>query len=158
MWIKDLFVFHQHPQIINYVEFSVILSPYLGPLVACFIVSSVSWRWAFWVCTTLAGFGLVTVFFLDETLFDRKNPPSSRGSYISRLIGVQQARAPSRGFVQSMARPVVAITKIPVLTILIYYFLNFAWVIGVNTTIGIWLTNIYHFSMREIGKFSFSIA
>lgn len=52
-----------------------------------------------------------------------------------------------------MARPVVAITKIPVLTILIYYFLNFAWVIGVNTTIGIWLTNFYQFSARGIGKF-----
>jgi MFS family permease len=151
MWIKDLFFFHQHPQVINYVEFSIILSPYLGPLVSSFIVSSVSWRWAFWVCTILAGFSLVAVFFLDETLFDRKNPPPSRGSYISRLIGVEQAKAPSEHFIQCMARPVVAITKIPVLTILIYYFLNFAWVIGVNTTIGIWLTNFYQFSARGIG-------
>lgn len=158
MWIKDLFFFHQHPQIINYVEFSIILSPYLGPLVACFIVSSMSWRWAFWVCTLLAGAGLASVFFLDETLFDRKNPPSSRGSYVSRLLGAHQAKSPSRGFVQSMGRPVVAITKIPVLTVLVYYFLNFAWVIGVNTTIGLWLTNIYHFSTREIGKFSSLLA
>lgn len=153
MWIKDLFFFHQHPQIINYVEFSIILSPYLGPLVSSFIVSEVNWRWAFWVCTILAGVGLVAIFFLDETLFNRKSPHPSRGSYISRLVGFQQAKAPSKDFAQCMARPVVAITKIPVLIILIYYFLNFAWVIGVNTTIGIWLTNFYQFSARGIGKF-----
>ncbi|KAJ5089738.1 MFS transporter [Penicillium argentinense] len=155
MWIKDLFFFHQHPQIINYVEFSIILSPYLGPLITCFIVSDVSWRWAFWVCTILSGVGLVLVFLLDESLFDRKSPPSSPGTYVSRLIGVHQTRTSQRSFTQCMARPIVAITKIPVLTILIYYFLNSAWVIGVNTTIGIWLTNIYGFSSRGIGYFYF---
>ncbi|KAJ5168551.1 MFS transporter [Penicillium canariense] len=153
MWIKDLFFFHQHPQVINYIESSIILSPYLGPLITSFIVSDMNWRWAFWVCTMLAAIGLILVFFLDETLLDRRNPPSSRGSYIARLIGIRQAQTPSKDFVQCMARPVVAITKIPVLTILIYYFLNFAWVIGVNTTIGIWLTNIYQFSTRGIGYF-----
>lgn len=158
MWIKDLFFFHQHPQIINYVEFSIIFSPYLSPLVSSFIVSEVNWRWAFWVCTILAGVGLVAVSFLDETLFDRKNPPPSRGSFISRLVGFQQAKAPSKDFLQCMTRPVVAITKIPVLTVLIYYFLNFAWVIGVNTTIGIWLTNFYQFSTRGIGEFPFQLA
>ncbi|CAI7672329.1 unnamed protein product [Penicillium pancosmium] len=155
MWIKDLFFFHQHPQVINYVEFSIILSPYLGPLITCFIVTDVSWRWAFWVCTILSGVGLISILFLDETLFDRKAPPSSRGTFFTRLFGIQQAKAPRRSFVQCMARPVVAVTKIPVLTILIYYFLNFAWVIGVNTTIGIWLSSIYKFSTREIGYFYF---
>ncbi|KAJ5290858.1 MFS transporter [Penicillium angulare] len=137
MWIKDLFFFHQHPQVINYVEFSIILSPYLGPLITAFIVSEVSWRWAFWVCTILAGIGLILVFFLDETLFDRKNPPVSRGSYVSRILGVNQAQGwQQRSFASCMSRPIVAITKIPVLTIMIYNFLNTAWVVGVNTTIG----------------------
>ncbi|KAJ5643407.1 MFS transporter [Penicillium longicatenatum] len=156
MWIKDLFFFHQYPQIINYVEFSIILSPYLGPLIACFIVSAVSWRWAFWVCTILSGISLALVFSLDETLFDRKAPPSSRGSYLSRLVGVQEARASRhKSFIGCMSLPVVAITKIPVLTILIYYFLNFAWVIGVNTTLSIWLSNKYGFSIQSIGYFYF---
>lgn len=155
MWIKDLFFFHEHPRIINYVEFSIILSPYLGPLITCFIVSYVSWRWAFWVCTILAGIGLIAILFLDESLFDRKAPPNFRRSYLSRLVGVQQAKAPQKSFVQCMARPFMAITKVPVLTILVYYFLNFAWVIGVNTTIGIWLTNIYGFSTKGIGEYSF---
>lgn len=152
MWIKDLFFFHEHPKVINYVEFSIIMSPYLGPLITSFIVSGVSWRWAFWLCTIMSGVGLILILFLDESLFDRKHPPSSRGSYISRLTGAQQSKDwKHKSLVQCLALPVIAITKIPVLTILVYYFLNFAWVIGVNTTIGIWLTNIYGFSTRGIG-------
>lgn len=153
MWIKDLFYFHEHPRVINYIEFSIILSPYLGPLIASFIVSQVVWRWAFWVCTILAGIGLVLVLFLDETLFDRKNPPASRGSRVNRLLGVQQAKDwKNRSLGECLARPLVAITKLPVLLILVYYFLNFAWVIGVNTTIAIWLTSIYGFTTMGLGK------
>ncbi|GAB1205253.1 hypothetical protein APSETT445_003926 [Aspergillus pseudonomiae] len=156
MWIKDLFFFHEHPKVINYVEFSIIMSPYIGPLITSFIVSGVSWRWAFWLCTIMSGVGLILILFLDESLFDRKHPPSSRGSYISRLTGVHQAKDwEHKSLIQCLALPVIAITKIPVLTILVYYFLNFAWVIGVNTTIGIWLTNIYGFSTRGIGYFYF---
>ncbi|RAQ53528.1 MFS transporter [Aspergillus flavus] len=156
MWIKDLFFFHEHPKVINYVEFSIIMSPYLGPLITSFIVSGVSWHWAFWLCTIMSGVGLILILFLDESLFDRKHPPSSRGSYISRLTGAQQSKDwKHKSLVQCLALPVIAITKIPVLTILVYYFLNFAWVIGVNTTIGIWLTNIYGFSTRGIGYFYF---
>ncbi|KAJ6008466.1 MFS transporter [Penicillium herquei] len=156
LWIKDLFYFHQHPQIINYVEFSIILSPYLGPLITSFIVSEVSWRWAFWVCTILSGIGLTLVFFMDETLFDRKTPIILRGSYVSRILGANQAQSwKYKSFLSCMSRPLVAIAKIPVLIIIIYYFLNFAWVIGVNTTIAIWLSDIYGFSTRGIGYFYF---
>ncbi|KAE8159856.1 putative MFS transporter [Aspergillus tamarii] len=156
MWIKDLFFFHEHPKVINYVEFSIIMSPYLGPLITSFIVSGVSWRWAFWLCTIMSGVGLILILLLDESLFDRKHPPSSRGSYISRLTGAHQAKNwKHKSLIQCLTLPVIAITKIPVLTILVYYFLNFAWVIGVNTTIGIWLTNIYGFSTRGIGYFYF---
>ncbi|KAJ5646969.1 MFS transporter [Penicillium lividum] len=156
MWIKDLYFFHQHPQVINYVEFSIILSPYIGPMFTSFIVSVTTWRWAFWLCTMLAALSLPLVLSIDETLFDRKNPPTTRGSYVSRLLGAHQAQAwRNKSFFRCICRPVVAITKIPVLTILIYYFLNSAWVVGVNTTIGIWLSNKYEFSIRDIGLFYF---
>ena len=65
MWVKDLFFFHEHPRVINYIEFSIILSPYLGPLIASFIVSGTTWRWTFWVCTILACIGW---FSSTETL------------------------------------------------------------------------------------------
>ncbi|KAF4272852.1 hypothetical protein CNMCM8812_008345 [Aspergillus fumigatus] len=156
LWIKDLFFFHEHPKVINYIEFFIIMSPYLGPLLTCFIVTDVSWRWAFWLCTCMSAVAFLLVFLLDETLFDRKGRQVPRGSYIARLTGVQQAQLwRERRFLQCAMRPIVAITRIPVLIILIYYLLNFAWVIGVNTTIGIWLSNDYGFSTRGIGYFYF---
>ena len=139
MWIKDLFFFHEHPRAINYVEFSIITSPYLGPLLTAFIVNDVSWRWAFWLCTILAGVSLLLVFVLDETLFDRSIPAAKRvprTSYSKRLAGIEQAKSfHQRSLLQSLMRPVVAITKLPVFLTVVYYFLNFAWVIGVNTTV-----------------------
>lgn len=153
MWVKDLFFLHEHPRVINYIEFSVILSPYLGPLIASFIVSETDWRWSFWLCTILACIGLLLVFLLDETLFDRRSPVISRGSYFIRLLGVQQAKGwKRRSLLRSFSRLLTTITKLPVLTILIYYFLNFAWVIGFNTTAAIWLTEEYGFSLRGLGK------
>ncbi|THC94210.1 hypothetical protein EYZ11_006309 [Aspergillus tanneri] len=157
LWVKDLFFFHEHLKVINWIEFFIILSPYAGPLITCFVVADVSWRWAFWLCTILSAVAFLLVFLLDETLCDRKNAALvSRGSYVSRLTGVQQAQLwHQRSFLQCVMRPVVAVTKIPVLLVLIYYFLNFSWVIGVNTTIGLWLTNDYMFSTRGIGYFYF---
>ena len=153
MWVKDLFCFHEHVRVINYIEFSIILSPYLGPLITSFIVSGTTWRWGFWVCTCLACISWFLVFFLDETLFDRIGPAVDRGSYISRLSGVQQAKSwRQKSLLQTLGRPLIAITKLPVLIILVYYFLNFAWVIGVNTTVSIWLTTLYDFSTRDLGK------
>lgn len=156
MWVKDLWFFHEHPRVINYIEFSIITSPYLGPLIAAFITSGTTWRWAFWVCTILAGIALVAVFFMDETLYDRsiiESQRAPRGTYLERLTGVAQARSfHQRSLTQSLMRPVIAIGKLPVLLVLVYYFLNFAWVIGVNTTVSIWLTEYYHFTPRGIGK------
>ena len=157
MWIKDLFFFHEHPRAINYVEFSIITSPYLGPLITAFIVSGTTWRWAFWLCTILAGIAfLLTVFVLDETLYTRLNAQSeqttSTRSRVYRLVGLEQAKFfRQRSLTESLMRPIVAITKLPVLLAIVYYFLNFAWVIGVNTTVSIWLTDYYKFTPRGIG-------
>lgn len=157
MWIKDLYFFHEHPRAINWVEFSIILSPYLGPLITSFIVSGTTWDWAFWLCTILAGISVVVVvLFVDETLYQRSISDGervSRGSRLQRLMGIEQARSfHQRSLSESLMRPVVAITKLPVLLTVIYYFLNFAWVIGVNTTVSIWLTEFYAFTPRDIGK------
>ena len=146
----------EHPRVINYIEFSIITSPYLGPLLTAFIVSGTTWRWAFWLCTILAGLSFVLVFFMDETLFDRSKSASNvalSSSRWPRLLGIEQARTlQHRSFITSMLRPMTAITKLPVLLTVVYYFLNTAWVVGVNTTVSIWLTDFYHFTPRGIGR------
>lgn len=93
---------------------------------------------------------------MDETIYNRglardQQPiPKSR---ILRLIGVEQWRSRHlrQTFPQALMRPITAISKLPVLLCTVYYFLNFAWVIGVNTTISIWLTSIYKFTPYNLG-------
>jgi len=158
MWIKDLFFFHEHPRKINYVEFPIILSPYLGPLITAFIEYKVSWRWGFWVCTILWGIGwLLIAGLLDEPYYDRTIPEEQqapRQSRWLRLIGVEQLRAArsERRPLSVMLQPIMVITNLPVLLIVIYYLLNFAWVISVNTTISIWLVNFYAFNTKNLGE------
>ena len=38
MWIKDMFFFHEHPRKINLWSGAIILSPYLGPFTAAFVM------------------------------------------------------------------------------------------------------------------------
>jgi len=154
MWIKDIFFFHEHPRKINIWSGGVILSPYLGPFTAAFIIWHLSWRWAYWIYAILNGIGLLLILGLaDETFYDRALPlerqPAWRSRWL-RLLGIERhARA---SIFDALKRPAVAISKIPVLLVVIYYFLNFAWIIGVNATISTWLTNFYKFAPNQLGQ------
>lgn len=93
---------------------------------------------------------------MDETIYNRslargQQPvPKSR---LLRLVGVEQWRARHlrQNLFQALMRPVIAISKLPVLLCTIYYFLSFAWVVGVGATISIWLTDFYKFTLYNIG-------
>ncbi|KAI9710563.1 MAG: hypothetical protein M1820_002699 [Bogoriella megaspora] len=153
LWIKDMFFFHEHPRLINILEFPVILSPYLGPLLSSFILYKTKWQWAFWLATCMWALGWILILFTDETLYDRSTDfRVPRGPLWKRILGIEQAKGlRNRSFVQAAVRPIIALTKIPVLLVVIYYFLNFAWVIGVNTTVSIWLTDFYDFNPKNLG-------
>ena len=104
---------------------------------------------------------------MDETYYNREiassadtytPAPKARSKarikkHVSRLLGIEQCRSRQlrSTFTQALIRPVIAITKIPVLLIVINYMIVVAWVIGVNTAISIWLTNFYHFSPKGLG-------
>ena len=124
-----------------------------------FMINKVSWPNAFWVATGYAAFcWLLVVSLMDETIYNRslardEQPvPKSR---LLRLVGVEQwqTRHLRQTFIEAFMRPFVAIWKLPVLLCNVYYFLTFAWLIGVNTTTSIWLTSIYKFSLYELGMF-----
>ena len=72
--------------------------------------------------------------FLDESFYNRDlaNPRPYKGSRWQRMIGYEQWRnRKTRGsLVQCAMRPVIAISRIPLFALIVYYFLNFAWVIG----------------------------
>ncbi|KAI9654296.1 MAG: hypothetical protein M1831_005461 [Alyxoria varia] len=154
IWIQDMFFFHEHPRKINIWSGAVIVSPYVGPLVSSLIIWHATWRWGFWTLTILNGIGLILiVLFLDETLYSREAHSGGlvRNSRLARVAGIEQwkNRHTRSTFLQAMMRPCVTFLKIPVALIVVYYFLNFAWVIGVNVTVVIWLEEFYGFGPRE---------
>ncbi|KAL8705629.1 MAG: hypothetical protein Q9201_001266 [Fulgogasparrea decipioides] len=162
MFIQDIFFFHEHPRKINIWSGAIIVSPYLGPLITAFIINKLKWPVAFWVFTAFTALcWLLVVGFMDETIYNRNIPrerqpvPKSR---LLRLVGVEQwrSRRTRQSFGQAIMRPIIAISKLPVLLCTIYYFLNFAWIIGVNATISIWLTSIYKFTPYNLGMFYFA--
>ncbi|KAI4234929.1 MAG: hypothetical protein L6R40_006597 [Gallowayella cf. fulva] len=53
MFVQDVFFFHEHPRKINIWSGAIIVSPYLGPLIAAFIINKMPWPNAFWVNTGL---------------------------------------------------------------------------------------------------------
>ena len=162
MYIQDIFFFHAHPRKINIWAGSTIISPYIGPLIAAFIVNTRKWPNVFWVNTGLTAFAwLLIIAFMDETIYNRRIPAEQQippKSRLLRLVGVEQwrSRHNRQTFGQAIARPFVAIAKVPVAAATVYYFLNFAWIIGVNATISIWLTEFYEFKPYNLGMFYFT--
>lgn len=53
-------------------------------------------------------------------------------------------------------RPIRVILKPTVFLSSLYYLLTFAWVVGINTTLSIFLTPLYNFGPKQIGFFYFT--
>ncbi|GAB1740466.1 hypothetical protein NU219Hw_g5570t1 [Hortaea werneckii] len=156
MWIRDIFFLHEIPRKINIWSGFIIASPYLGPFMASFVVWGLTWRWVYWIYAILNYVGLLLIMlFADETLFDRRLPAHQQPAWRPRplrLVGVEKHG--TYKFVESCCRPFVAIFKLPVLIITVFYFLNFAWTIGVNATLATWLAKYYHFDGKQTDLFA----
>ena len=139
-----------------------VISPYMGPLLAAFITAFKPWPTPFWVYTAETALCLVlTILLLDETYYDRRIPQSeqpSRGGHIGRLIGVAQFRSRKlrNSFPAACWRCISVLLKPVVLLICFYYILTFAWVVGINTTLSVFLTPLYNFGPKQIGFFYFT--
>ncbi|KAJ5096635.1 hypothetical protein N7456_007356 [Penicillium angulare] len=162
MFIKDLFFLHEHARKINLWQSCVILSPFLGPLLASFMTISLSWRWPFWLYTILTGLALMgVIFFGQETYYNRRIPPSEQpacGPRSLRLIGVEQWRSRSQrnSFFEAVSRSFVVLGKPVILFTNFYYVCIFAWLVAINATLPIFLTSLYRFGPKEIGLMYFS--
>lgn len=162
MFIKDMYFFHEHARKINMWAAFIILSPYFGPMFTAFIINTQRWEWAFGLYTIMTGLCLIAiVIFADETYYDRRIPVAAqptRGSHFSRMIGIAQwrSRQHRNTLGQALQRPIIAISKLPIFLTALYYMLTFAWVVGINTTLSIFLTPLYSFGPKQIGKHTFS--
>jgi len=159
MFIKDVFFFHQHARAINVWDAFIILSPYFGPFVTAFVISKLLWRWAFWIYSIMSGLCVLAIMFLvDETYYDRRIPIEEqppRGTRIERLLGIAQwrTRKTRNTFRGAVMRPVKVILKPVVYLSVIFYSFTFAWVVGINTTLSIFVTPLYNFGPIQIGAF-----
>lgn len=158
MFIKDLFFFHEHARKINIWSGFIVLSPYLGPLLAAFIINTQIWQWAFGVYAIETGLCMIAIIlFLDETYYDRKTDQPElypNGPRWQRMLGIQQHRTRyvKNTFKDAVMRPVIIICKPVVFIATLYYMLTFAWVVGINTTLSVFLTPIYGFGPKQIGS------
>ncbi|KMU89274.1 hypothetical protein CIHG_06945 [Coccidioides immitis H538.4] len=162
MYIKDMFFFHEHARKINIWSSFIIVSPYMGPLLTAFIINTQKWQWAFGVYSIITGLCLIAaILFVDETYYDRKIPEDQQPPRVSRwkrMIGIEQwqSRHTRNTFKDAMMRPVIVISKVPVLISMLYYLFTFAWVVGINTTLSIFLGPLYNFGPKQIGFFYFT--
>lgn len=103
--------------------------------------------------------------FGDETFYNRKLAPAERpkrspgvGGHISRLIGIEQWRSRQQrsSFYQACTRSLVVLLKPTIFLSLIYYLFTFAWVVGINTTLSMFVTPLYNFGPKQIGFYYFT--
>ena len=124
------------------------------------MVTRLSWRWPFWIYSLETGLCLVAVALLgDETYYNRhlpieKQPP--RQSRFLRLVGVEQWRSRHlrNGFAEAMTRALRTISRPVVLLANFYYMCTFAWVVGINATLALFLTSSYGFGPKQTGRTS----
>lgn len=134
----------------------------MGPLLAAFQIAFKPWPTPFWVYTAEnAMVLLLTVLIVDETYYDRRIPAAeqpARGSRVARLLGIAQFRSRHlrNSFGQACLRVVKVLLKPTVFLATVYYLLTFAWVVGINTTLSIFLTPLYNFGPLQIGYFYFT--
>ncbi len=117
MFIQDMFFFHERARKINIWASFFVISPYMGPLLAAFMLTTQPWPAPFWLFTALAATSLVLVtLFLRETYYDRRIPAAdqpSLGSRIAQLTGLAQFRSRHlrNTFPQAVLRTVLVLMK-----------------------------------------------
>jgi MFS family permease len=135
----------------------VILSPYFGPLLAAFMMTKLEWQWPFGIYTIETGLCLIAVIlFMDETYYNRRIPideQPKRRSRLLRLIGMEQwkSRHQRSTFPQAVMRLIKVASKPTVILSWFYYLVTFAWVVGINTTLSIFVSKLYGFGTKQIG-------
>lgn len=97
--VKDMFFFHEHARKIGIWVATIILSPYLGPFLANFIIAGThQWRPVLWLVLAMCCADLIFIILIcDETYYDRDVPyeqqpvrPQTVAGRLSRMVGIWQ--------------------------------------------------------------------
>lgn len=134
----------------------------MGPLLGAFETATKPWPTPFWVYFAMTAIGLIlTTLFLRETYYDRTIPQSeqpSLGNRFTSSIGIPQWKSRHlRNTARQAAMRVVSVIMKPiVLLVCIFYMLTFAWAVGINTTLAMFLGPAYGFGLKQTGYFYFT--
>ena len=138
--IKDMFFYHEHARAIGIYICIFLLSPYIGPQFAGWMITGLgSWRPPFWLAFA---FGIIviimTIIFMEETYYDRRNPPRRDDNLFKRrlydITGLS-IRSESRDPIRpSFMRLFNVLTKPVILPMMIFLGLTFMWSVGINVT------------------------
>lgn len=152
----DRFFFHERVRRINIWVFCLLGGPFLGPFVAAWLITAVSWRADYAVLAGLHGLSTVLILFLgDETLYDQRNPYPRKTGFFGKLkciVGITGAKATGRPGMMTVFKDILKIQIKPQIFFLtvIYVMVLVAWVIGVNVTVSQLVTPPpYSFSFSE---------
>lgn len=130
---------------------------------AAFITTTQKWQWPFGIYTIETGLCLIAlVLLLDETYYNRRiseDRQPKRKNRLLRLIGVEQwqSRSQRSTFREAVMRLVKVIMKPTLVISSFYYMVMFMWVIGINTTLSIFVTKLYGFGTLQIGSYLTSL-
>lgn len=158
MWINDVFFFHERPRMINIWSVAIILSPFLGPAFMAAIIQVTSWRVGMYLNFGLIMTSLLTITLLgDETFYPRHKRSSEIANIQSmprwqRLLGLAQTktRYTDNTIISAGSRTALTATRLPVILVCLFYFFDFGWTIGNNTTISVILVPAYHLSYHGL--------
>lgn len=150
MWINDVFFFHERPRMINVWSTAIILSPFLGPQFMAAILQVTSWRVGMYLNFGIIMTSLITIVLIGQETFYPRNRAGQVVNIQSyprwqRLLGIAQTKTKYTGntIVSAGARTALTATRLPVILICIFYFFDFGWTIGNNTTISVLLVPAY---------------
>jgi MFS family permease len=109
-----MFFLHERARKINLWASIVIFSPYFGPFITAFVITTESWRWAFGLYTIMTGLCLASqIIFGEETFYDRALPQADRSvpragisGRMLRIVGIEQwrSRKQRNSFTQAASR------------------------------------------------------
>ncbi|THH06076.1 hypothetical protein EW146_g9726 [Bondarzewia mesenterica] len=149
---------------LNIWTYAFLLSPYISPLIGNFIVASgVTWRWVFGFGCIYEGLVVIAIcLFGEETLYLRRSGISSPKlgkspwQRIATLLGVSGFRimksTPLPSWIVTFARPVMVQIRPVMVLMSAYIAMTFAWTVGINTTLVVFLQSPKPFGYAFDGK------
>ncbi|EGG00294.1 uncharacterized protein MELLADRAFT_111982 [Melampsora larici-populina 98AG31] len=140
--INDLYPFHLQARMLNLWTCGFLASPFVSPWLFGYLVTSLSYRWAYWIaCMYVVIVVIVIALYMEETIYDRFShdniiPATGFKARFETLIGIAGYRtSDDRETWKQAITPMIKLLSRPnLMGIIIYLGAMFGFAIGINVT------------------------